>query len=191
MIDFIEAFPHALDTATCKGLIAAFERSPNVHASTVFQNNATVAQQIRKSDEMGLSPATCGAQCYASLDNAYKKAYASYIKKFPILQRYTEITSEPYNLLCYHDERDHYGSHADATGPGVRYRFVSGICYLNTVKKGGETEFQYQKKAIHPKEGMIVFFPSGWPWLHQGLCPKTGPKYIVTTWLRFADFPPL
>jgi hypothetical protein len=68
---------------------------------------------------------------------------------------------------------------------------VSAVCYLNTVTEGGETEFRIHERRIKPQEGYLLLFPSPWPSDHRAHPPRSGPKYIITTWLRFGDFPPL
>ena len=55
--------------------------------------------------------------------------------------------------------------------------------YLNDVKEGGETEFLHFSKRVKPKEGRIVIWPAGFPYLHRGNPPLSGEKYILTSWM--------
>jgi hypothetical protein len=57
--------------------------------------------------------------------------------------------------------------------------------YLNTVKKGGETEFLYQSQRVKPVKGRIVIWPAGFPYVHRGNPPLKGEKYILTSWISF------
>ena len=54
--------------------------------------------------------------------------------------------------------------------------------YLNDIKKGGETEFLYQKQRIEAKKGRACIFPSDFPYVHRGNPPLQGEKYILTSW---------
>jgi hypothetical protein len=56
--------------------------------------------------------------------------------------------------------------------------------YFNTVDKGGHTEFEDQKLRIKPVEGRLAFFPVGWTYRHRGAPPKSGPKYVCTTFIH-------
>jgi hypothetical protein len=188
--DFIEIFPKVLGSSTCQALIQIFENSPATYSDTVVSRSGEgVSQDMRKSEGLHLSAENCGEH-FAAFDAACKKAYSSYLEKYPNLRRHP-ATNEQYKIVCYNDRTEHYSWHTDGTAAGVRYRFVSVVAYLNTVKRGGQTEFKYQERSVKPQEGAICCFPSAWPWMHRGLPPQKGKKYIVTAWLRFADLPPM
>jgi hypothetical protein len=63
------------------------------------------------------------------------------------------------------------------------WRALVFTVYLNDIEEGGETEFLHQSKRVKPKKGRIVFFPSGFPYVHRGNPPLKGEKYIMTSWL--------
>ena len=58
------------------------------------------------------------------------------------------------------------------------------MVYLNDVKEGGETEFQYQKLRVKPKRGTVLIWPGGFTHLHRGNPPLSGDKYIATGWYQ-------
>jgi len=60
--------------------------------------------------------------------------------------------------------------------------FVFSV-YLNDVDDGGETEFLHFSKRVKAKQGRIVIFPAGFPYVHRGNPPLSGEKYILTSWL--------
>lgn len=192
MTDLIEILPNALDVNTCNALIDVFEHSEQAGQSPILssQGSTNMDREVRRSSGLILSPDNSG-QHYARLNEAYQKAYAAYVQKYPVLRAVKQILSEAFTLVRYDNSSEHYGWHVDGADPGSRYRYLSGVCYLNTVSKGGETEFRVQQRKVKPEQGSIVMFPSGWPWEHRGNPPESGKKYIITTWLRFADIPPL
>ena len=51
-------------------------------------------------------------------------------------------------------------------------------------KKGGETEFFYQKEKIKPVEGKTILFPAFWTHTHKGNLTKEI-KYIITGWYTY------
>lgn len=191
MTDLIEVFPESLDSSSCKSLIEIFEGSDIGAESPILSaQGGDLAHQVRRSRGLILSPQNCG-QYYSAINNAYQRAYGAYVQKYPVLNAVRQILTEAFTLVRYDNENEYYGWHVDGADPGSRYRFISAVCYLNTVEKGGETEFKIQQRKVKPEEGSIVIFPSGWPWEHRGCPPESGKKYIITTWLRFADIPPL
>lgn len=104
---------------------------------------------------------------------------------FEILEIYTESVIEPRDT-GYQIQRTSptggYVWHNDTfVYEGSRHRLFSYIWYLNTIEEGGETEFLDFK--IKPVAGRLVLFPSTWTFLHRGLPPKTGMKYICTGWM--------
>ena len=59
------------------------------------------------------------------------------------------------------------------------------MLYLNTVEKGGETEFLYQNMRVTPEQGTLVLFPTYWTHPHRGNPPLEGEKYIMDGWLEY------
>ncbi|MEH6435243.1 2OG-Fe(II) oxygenase [Massilia sp. DD77] len=57
--------------------------------------------------------------------------------------------------------------------------------YLNDVDEGGETEFLYQGRKVAPKKGRLVIAPAGFTHTHKGHVPKSGDKYIATSWILY------
>ena len=65
------------------------------------------------------------------------------------------------------------------------HRVLLFMYYLNDVAEGGETEFYYQERAIRPRRGRMVIAPAGFTHTHRGLTPRSGDKYILTSWILF------
>ncbi|MDX1569385.1 MAG: 2OG-Fe(II) oxygenase [Xanthomonadales bacterium] len=65
------------------------------------------------------------------------------------------------------------------------HRVLLFMYYLNDVAEGGETEFFYQQRSIRPRRGRMVIAPAGFTHTHRGLTPRSGDKYILTSWILF------
>ena len=93
---------------------------------------------------------------------------------YPIwnMQKYEKNVGH-YN--AYHTEENHTQENS--------HRLFVVMFYINDVKKGGQTLFQYSNLKIQPQRGTFLCWPAGWPWLHAGLKPKSNDKYIITSWL--------
>ena len=103
----------------------------------------------------------------------------------PYCQRYgiaDPLWHEGYQLLRY-GEGTEYKSHFDGGLAGIN-RVISAICYLNDDYNGGEIEFVNFKVKIKPEPGMLILFPSNFPYTHIAHPVTKGTKYNLVTWLR-------
>ena len=74
-----------------------------------------------------------------------------------------------------------------AVAPQNQLRLATFILYLNTVKKGGETDFPLQKVKVKPEAGKIAMFPPIHTHPHEVLVAKE-PRYILQTWITDPSF---
>ena len=66
-------------------------------------------------------------------------------------------------------------------------RYMVFLWYLNTVERGGQTWFPGLQHGVQPMAGRLVMFPPYWMYAHQGLASPEQDKYILSTYLRFAQ----
>lgn len=100
-----------------------------------------------------------------------------YAKKHDIPTLY----HEPYNMLKYSGGQK-YDAHAD--GGTETGRAVSAIIYLNDDFEGGEVEFVNFGIKIKPQPGLLLLFPSTYPYAHIAHPVTSGTKYALVTWIR-------
>ena len=83
----------------------------------------------------------------------------------------------------YKPGQSYFGWHSEISGlfQNNNNRMLVFSTFLNDIKKGGETEFFYQKKKIKPEEGKTILFPPFWTHTHKGNTAKIN-KYIITGW---------
>lgn len=187
MSDFLEIFPNTLDTATCHGIIDFFERSPVKTPSVT--GVAGVLHAARRSHGVHLDSQN-GGPLFQAVLTAMQRCFAAYVAKYEELRPHPSVF-EAFGIYRYQNESEGYDWHSDGMDPGLRYRFVSAVLYLNTVKEGGETEFRYQNRKVAAEQGTLILFPSGWTHIHRGCPPRSGPKYVLVTWTRYANNPML
>jgi predicted 2-oxoglutarate/Fe(II)-dependent dioxygenase YbiX len=88
---------------------------------------------------------------------------------------------ENYNVLRYRTGQE-YKPHSDgSTGSG---RAISAICYWNDDYEGGEIEFPNFNIKIKPEPGMLLLFPSNYPYKHIAHPVIEGTKYAIVTWIH-------
>ena len=124
-----------------------------------------------------------------------------------ILQEYSRITWE-----CHHKFKEKHGILGDVAPHGISYsvkiqkykpsqgyhawhcdsdkiansrRMMVSTLYLNTVEKGGETEFLYQSMRVTPEQCTLALWPAYWTHPHRGNPPLEGEKYIMNGWLEY------
>jgi predicted 2-oxoglutarate/Fe(II)-dependent dioxygenase YbiX len=101
-----------------------------------------------------------------------------YNKKYSIGEN---LYHEGYSLLKYSGGEE-YKLHYDTSG--VMGRVISAICYLNDDYEGGEIEFPNFNVKIKPQPGMLILFPSSFPYAHIAHPVTSGTKYALVTWIR-------
>ena len=88
---------------------------------------------------------------------------------------------EGYNMLKYSGGQ-HYKAHSDGTT--ATGRAISAIVYLNDDYEGGEVEFTNFGIKIKPEPGMLLLFPSTYPYTHIAHPVTSGTKYALVTWIH-------
>ena len=110
----------------------------------------------------------------------------NYRKRYPLnnthLGKWTISTScqlmryEPDNYYDrIHCENDCYYR------PSVE-RCFAWMIYLNNIRRGGGTEFVYQRVIAKPRAGDLYIWPAGWTHMHRGVNAPKEVKYILTGW---------
>ena len=114
------------------------------------------------------------------------KVLQEYKKLYPFCDKGQPKWSiwENVNIQKYLPKEGYLNFHWENVYPDWSFRHLVFMTYLNTVKKGGETEFYQQKIKIKPKKGLTVIWPAAWTHAHRGLETKEI-KYIVTGWYSY------
>jgi hypothetical protein len=188
MQDFIFLAEKIVPDDTCDALVALGESGVGMQRATVHEDLKNVIKHARRNALLPLTEENC-SEHLATLNQSFQQAYLQYVENFPILKSVTELSPEPYSMLRYDPPNDGYDWHSDGLDPGLRLRFITQVAYLNDVEEGGETEFLWQEQKVSPTRGSIAIFPSGWTHPHRALAPISGPKYVVTSFLRLPGPP--
>ena len=77
-----------------------------------------------------------------------------------------------------------YPKLGDATSETL-HRTLLWTIYLNDGFVNGETEFSHQQRKIVPHTGALLIAPAAFTHTHRGNMPKSGNKYIATSWVLF------
>ncbi len=77
-----------------------------------------------------------------------------------------------------------YPKLGDATSETL-HRTLLWTIYLNDSFAEGETEFFHQQRKIVPQTGALLIAPAAFTHTHRGNMPRSGNKYIATSWVLF------
>lgn len=171
-----------------KGTIELIEKQCQDPVSGMTWRRATtvgqgVFQNKRTNYALGISQSALEDENQAA-QNVHNQMYMlllaatiPYAKKHDI----DTLWHEGYNMLKYSGGQK-YDAHCDGfTSSG---RCVSAIVYLNSDYEGGEVEFVNFGVKIKPEAGMLLLFPSSYPYTHIAHPVTSGTKYALVTWLR-------
>jgi len=118
--------------------------------------------------------------------NLYKEIYGEHIPKhYGVEMEWFEIP----HILRY-KAGGNYNYHSDSEAwNDQQKRWVKGVdrdyscvTYLNSNFTGGTLAFPHLNLRLHPREGLIVVFPSDHRFLHSAEETLTGKRYAMVTW---------
>lgn len=93
------------------------------------------------------------------------------------------LALEEFRIKRYNVGGEQFKQHVDVGNHNSARRFLSFLYYLNDVDDGGETQFD--GLTIKPRCGSVLVFPPTWQYPHAGLPVRSGPKYIMSTYLHY------
>jgi hypothetical protein len=171
----------------CRRCIEFYERDPRKHSgyTTSAGGERQLEVEVKVSTDLGVETDGIWAPVFVELHSAVTTAIQSIAGQLPALQ-VSPLQCTGYKLQHYQKNTGHFKWHFDALGPGGWERQLAVIIYLNSVEEGGETCFHRQDLKIRPVAGDALFFPPFWTHMHCGEIPRSGDKYIISSFIRFA-----
>jgi hypothetical protein len=176
--DYVKVYDNTLPPQYCDRLIKDFEAYDRKH----YQDDG-----IKKFTEINLMQAAWDYRPLLATIQQYKNRYWSECglddRNVQPDHSWEEIRMKRY--LPYIDE---FRPHCDTWNGASMQRFLVYFWYLNDVEDGGETEIYGLDRPIRvqPRRSRLIMFPTGFQYLHAGLMPRSGPKYIVGGYLHYS-----
>jgi len=91
--------------------------------------------------------------------------------------------SKTNNIQHYQSKTGYVNLHYEKNKENPKRQLVYMV-YLNTIKKGGGTEFPFQNTIIKAIKGNLIIWPADFTHPHKGIISETEEKYIATGWLE-------
>lgn len=170
----------------CARCIEIYQRAPGKHSgfTTSAGGEKQLESDVKVSTDLGVETEGVWAPVFAELHAAVTAAVQGIRAQCSALQ-VAPLQCTGYKIQHYKKNEGHFKWHFDALGPGGWDRQLAVIIYLNTVEEGGETSFYRQHLKIKPVAGEALFFPTFWTHMHCGEIPRSGEKYIISSFIRF------
>ena len=174
-IHMVKVYDNIIPDDICKNLIDLFEENIQ-HQHFVNNNGCPCFTQVN----LNQASTDTVRSLIPYIAEVYKK-YRINTNNFysPPLKELEEFRIKRY--LTNGDER--FDEHVDVTDYDSSLRAVAFLIYLN--KNNGNTLFPLHNLNIQPVSGRVIVFPPTWEYPHQGLAPKSNPKYIMSTYIHY------
>jgi len=117
----------------------------------------------------------------------WSECYPKYVEKYPVIKQFGKHRIYDLKLQKTQKGQGYHKWHSEMSVAANRNRFMVISLYLNTVEKGGETEFLNQGLRIEAVKNRFVMFPATYTHVHRGNPPLDGTKYIITGWVEFGE----
>ena len=186
MDNLIRVYKEALTDDQCEYLVSKFESHPELHEKQVNADGQT----LTRLNLMG-SRDSPFAEDLELLSNVFMGAVRKYrddidIKPFQFPAKFAlEAIKIKRYLPSWHDS---FPAHVDVNNLENCKRFLVMFIYLTDNQKGETTLETKDDLFISPcKKGSVLLFPPYWPWVHAGEKPEETSKYILGSYLHYAE----
>jgi hypothetical protein len=180
---YVRCYDEALPRPLCDGLIRGFEQ---MRAAQVA-NGRGHREGLEESawTELDLTALADDAMkgFFMSQQDRYLARYNADVGlrlPVPASSRSANLIIKRYRPVA----RECFQPHFDSINE-VANRYLVFLWYLNDVSEGGETEFCDLDLRVVPRAGRLLMFPPYWMYQHAGLPPRSGDKYILSTYYLF------
>ena len=185
--DYIFYIRELVSRDLCRAIIENYERDPRKRPGHTVGSRGEKRSQdaVKASTDLEITNEGIWCAAHDELHQAVSRTVLSVAAQFPSLQVWP-LRCTGYKIQHYRRNEGHFNWHFDALGPGAWDRQLAVIIYLNSLEDGGETCFYRQNLRVKPVAGDALFFPTFWTHMHCGETPRSGDKYIVSSFVCFA-----
>ena len=188
---YIWQVENSLTDEFCDKLVKRFEKDPENRKYRGIVGNGVPDPEIKETFDLLVDPSS---DIWKEDDKFICNKLNDYINEYVVRIKETipnvdfhngieELNDSGYHIQRYEPNKGFYDWHNDFSfSVGKGSRILTFIWYLNTVERGGETEFT-NGLTIKAEKGKLVMFPATWTYTHRGRMPYSSEKYILTGWV--------
>ena len=186
MDNLVRVYEGVLSDERCEYFVNMFEQYPSLHENQINSNGKTLTRiNLMESND---SPF---AEDVVSLANIFMSAVQKYKDDIGIqqLQFPARDGLEAMKIKRYQPGgQDSFPSHVDVNSLENSKRFLVMFIYLTDNQKGQTTLNMKDDLFVSScKKGSVLLFPPYWPWVHAGEKPVQDSKYILGSYLHYAE----
>jgi hypothetical protein len=181
LLNYIRWYDQAVSAESCARLIETFEQRRDLQA----ENGAGARSGLELSRWTEMNLIRLGD---ATLERYFVDSVAYYKRRYEVDCGLPQPLPDPSRLAPPMLKRyrpgggEAFQAHFDSVREHCN-RYLVFLWYLNDVAAGGETRFIDLDHQVAPAAGRLLVFPPYWTYVHAGLPPVSGPKYILSTYL--------
>jgi len=170
----------------CQTIIDNYHRDPRKHPGYTLSRHSEkrLQDEVKVSTDLEIAREGSWAAAFEELNFGVNCAVEKLVARLPSMQIWP-LWWTGYKIQHYKQNEGHFKWHFDAAGPGTWHRQMAMIIYLNSVQDGGETCFHRQSLRVKPIAGDALFFPTFWTHAHCGEIPRSGDKYVISSFIGF------
>lgn len=184
---YVRVYDNHLDAGLCAQMLKSFEGLARFHVT----NGRGVRAGLESSawtelNVSRLADAAFAADFRLRLDAALERYNSDIGLEIPVPRavKHSDLTLKRYRP----SQNERFQLHFDSIY-SVSNRYLVLLWYLNDVAEGGETRFPQLDIAVRPAAGRLLIFPPFWMYQHEGVTPRSGDKFILSTYLLFGETP--
>jgi prolyl 4-hydroxylase len=184
---YVRVYDNHLDPELCRQMIASFDGLQRFQVV----NGRGVRRGLEDSAWTELNVSRLADEAFAMdfrrrIDTAFDRYNTDVGLTIPLPRapKHSDLTLKKYRP----SGTDRFQLHFDSIY-SVANRYLVLLWYLNDVAEGGETHFPQLELSIKPAAGRLLIFPPYWMYQHEGVPPRSGDKFILSTYMLFGDTP--
>ena len=181
MPNFIGIYPKAFSDELCDDYVEWFKQK--------HKKFGTVNKQDGR-DDVSIFAVNHGSA--EELNNKaraiLKDKWKHYAKKWEIGgAAFEDLFMEDFKIQWSYPDGGFYSWHTEqGRGEYSSNRMGVFMVYLNTVNKGGKTEFKHYELDVKPEKGTLIYWPASYTHRHRAAPDLKEDKYILTGWLSYS-----
>ena len=154
---FIQAYENALNAEECQSLMKYIEREVTADKG-VYQGAQQFNSALGRKDYAVFIPPE--DPVLNKVKGSLTKAMEEYYNKFNLNDYISPLVVQEYKGQKTPIGGQYSVWHCEDDNPSREGRVLAWAIYLNTIKKGGETEFLYQGHRQEAVQGTLVIWPT-------------------------------
>ena len=188
--EFVGIYDESVPVELCNEFVKNYELAKknrtiiDVTKENETQNLDKISPFARKDEVAFVAPTSSTIYPIPPVKAYFKflhECFINYVERYSI-EFSGPIFNDVFKIHKVRKTEGYHQWHYERGAPIGLDRLLAYMTYLETPKKGGETEFLHQSLRIEPIVGRTLIWPAGFTHMHRGNPPLDGEKMYITGW---------